>query len=518
MSPSTALLTTRYSGGPQVPRRLCPERRRHPGRRARSSPGGNPESPGGGRAALGPGGPPGTRRPGTHRGPRPRPASGGAPGPASRRRRTSLPSGRPPARARGPGWRRPAPDSRIGNSGVPVAAPHAPARRPSATARRPRTPFPAGPSPGTRRPTSHPPRYLLLEPAQGVETGAASSGAQRGGRGSAALSRRRRHCALWRGAGLPSGRRGGELSDGRPAGRHCRSPPGRGRAAAPQRAARGRVGVRMGRGLREQGMAATSPRWIAALPPPSLPAARSRPRPLVRPGLRQARGPAPGAGLGDPGPRALPPPPPALDSESGLAAPASWGPFLLLPKKPRPKSLTSFPLPLGARVGEGEGGHMEEQALCNVSGFAPMNETIKEPEMCVQVSGAGSHRRVQPFPLSPKPHRHHGGTRSYPLGEAGRTRAPGRTPGPQAGRDHTGRTARPRRGLTGPWAPGARTRLLRVRPVARRLPGARPSVPAARSGGGHGAAASEPETKGPPRRPRSGPGRSGSPRRFPSAV
>lgn len=64
----------------------------------------------------------------------------------------------------------------------------------------------------------------------------------------------------WRARRPPGG-------DARPrlAGRHCRSPSGRGRAASQQLAARGRVGGRMGRGLGEQGRAATSPRWIAAL-------------------------------------------------------------------------------------------------------------------------------------------------------------------------------------------------------------------------------------------------------------
>lgn len=65
-------------------------------------------------------------------------------------------------------------------------------------------------------------------------------------------------------AGERDGRRG-ETRGGRLAGRHCRSPSGRGRAASQQPAARGRVGGRMGRGLGEQGRAATSPRWIAAL-------------------------------------------------------------------------------------------------------------------------------------------------------------------------------------------------------------------------------------------------------------
>ncbi|XP_046505784.1 basic proline-rich protein-like [Equus quagga] len=92
----------------------------------------------------------------------------------------------------------------------------------------------------------------------------------------------------------------------RPAGRHCRSPSGHGRAAAQQPAARGRVGGRMGRGLREVGMAATSPRWVAALRlphPRRLPAATS----ASSPNSAVARRLAPQGRPGDPGPRAPPP-------------------------------------------------------------------------------------------------------------------------------------------------------------------------------------------------------------------
>lgn len=111
-------------------------------------------------------------------------------------------------------------------------------------------------------------------------------------RGSAALSRRR-HCALRRGAGLASSDgRGGETRGECRAGRHCRSSSGRGRAASQQPAARGRVGGRMGRGLGEQGMAATSPRWIAALRLPHprwLPAATSGASPRSAWASRPAR-------------------------------------------------------------------------------------------------------------------------------------------------------------------------------------------------------------------------------------
>lgn len=166
----------------------------------------------------------------------------------------------------------------------------------------PRAPFPQDPHP-PRGPSSHPPPL----PAPGTRRG------RRGRRRVVecaprvrSLSRRRR-CALWRGAGLAtSGPGWGGGRGERPAGRHCRSPSGHGRAAAQQPAARGRVGGRMGRGLREVGMAATSPRWVAALRlphPRRLPAATS----ASSPNSAVARRLAPQGRPGDPGPRAPPP-------------------------------------------------------------------------------------------------------------------------------------------------------------------------------------------------------------------
>lgn len=106
------------------------------------------------------------------RGPRLRPASGGAPGPASRRRLTSLPSGRPGPRA---GLRAAGAVLRIWNFGF--RPPRPPPLPPGcAYGSAPWRAFPAGPaaSPPTGR------LYLLREPAEGVEAGAASSSAQRG--------------------------------------------------------------------------------------------------------------------------------------------------------------------------------------------------------------------------------------------------------------------------------------------------------------------------------------------------
>lgn len=408
-----------------------------------AAPAGTRRAPGAGRAALGPGGPPGARSPEAGHTPRPPPA----PGPGRRARARLPPTPHfPSVRAPGPagragGGRHPTPRCELW---VSVAAPHAPCLPPSATARRPRTPSPRDPGrEPAAPPPARPPVYLLRERAGGVEAGAASSGAQRGDAGpqpfpaaATALSGAARG---WPAAGAEgrraTGARRGDTAARRPAGEE-----------QPRRRA-----PREGGWAAEWGGVSASREWLPRRPggsPPSssLAAARSPPRPLVRPGLRQARGPAPGAGLGDPGPRARPPPPPALGSEPGLAGSAAGDPFLLLPKT-SPESLPSFPLSLGAGGG-GWGGSHRGASPFQCVGFsggrlAPMNETIKEPEMRVETSGAVSHRGVQPFAPSRAPK----ATRGHKVGLAGYTLG-----------GTSGRTARPRRGLSGPWAPGARTR------------------------------------------------------------
>lgn len=187
-----------------------------------------------------------------------RPTSGGEPGPASHRRLTSLPPGRPGPRA---GLETAAPDLhvrglRFRSQRLPLlpqalrsglGTPGSPSSRPSAQ---------------PRRSAFHPP------PLPAPEAGGGSRGR---GRVVECATRVRspfppppQRSPARRRAGARDGRRG-ETRGRRLAGRHCRSPSGRGRAASQQLAARGRVGGRMGRGLGEQGRAATSPRWIAAL-------------------------------------------------------------------------------------------------------------------------------------------------------------------------------------------------------------------------------------------------------------
>lgn len=188
---------------------------------------------------------------GNGRGPRLCLDSGCAPGPASRRRLTSL-RFEPPGRraelaadgAGPPRW----------GLWISLAAPPAAASA-LGFCSAPWDLFPPGPSLRTRRPASHPPL-----PAPGAGRGRRGRGrvveCATLRSGSATFSRRR-HCALTSGAGLAraviaraAGGWGGSRDESR-VGRHCHSLSGPGRAALQQPAARGRVGGRMGRGLRE---------------------------------------------------------------------------------------------------------------------------------------------------------------------------------------------------------------------------------------------------------------------------
>jgi hypothetical protein len=233
-----------------------------------------------------------------------RPASGCAPGPASRRRLTSLPS-RGPARA------------------APTCGVRSGSRRPS--------PLPGalcsrhggpGPLPSLRDPHFDP--AACLPPAAFTCSWSGRRASRPGPRrrervserhGSAALSRRR-HCALGAaplGAGLASScGRGGRAASARAGATLPLSVrPGKssltGAAAKERERERGRAAGRVGRGLAESAMAATSPGG----PPPS---ASPAPRPLVRPRAPPGQGawsrpvgPARGPRATSPSPRTHPP-------------------------------------------------------------------------------------------------------------------------------------------------------------------------------------------------------------------
>lgn len=164
--------TTCSGGWPEVPRRLCLRNAEGAQKDARSNPCGNrlgqSLGEGGGRegcvwsleARQGLGGR------GNGRGPRLCLDSGFAPGPASRRRLTSLRFGPPGRRAGPPRW----------GFWISLTAPPA-----AASASAPRPGIPSLPDPHCG-PAALPPTrlYLLLERAEGaVEAGAASSSAQR---------------------------------------------------------------------------------------------------------------------------------------------------------------------------------------------------------------------------------------------------------------------------------------------------------------------------------------------------
>lgn len=238
-----------------------------------------------------------------------RPTSGGAPWPASHRRLTSLPSGRPGPRAGLPApaphlrelgfqWQRlppltSGPPLGFGDSGIPSQ----PDPQPS----------PADPPP-TRR------LYLLRERAEGVEAEAASSSMRR----SAAIPQPFPAAATvlsstaqgWRAAAAARGRRTagarrGDTAALRPAGEE------QPRSNQP----------REGGWAAEWGGVSEGREWLPRRPGESLLSASpthagSRPRPLVRPRAPLGRvGPPRRASPGDPCPRALPPLP--LPTESG---------------------------------------------------------------------------------------------------------------------------------------------------------------------------------------------------------
>lgn len=257
------------------------------------------------------------------------PTSGGEPGPASHRRLTSLPPGRPGPRA---GLETAAPDLHVRRLGFPsqrlpllpqalrsgLGTPGSPSSRPSAQ---------------PRRSASHPP------PLPAPEAGGGRRGRGRvvecatRRRGSAALSRRH-HSALRRGAGLASataagGRRAagawrGDTAALRPAGEeqpHSSQPREGGWAAEWGGVSESREGLprRPGGSL------------LSASPAP----AGFGPRPLVRSRAQVGRvGPPRLGGPGDPGPQA-----PASPSPLSEQVPA-WPilPYRARPPPPRAKA------------------------------------------------------------------------------------------------------------------------------------------------------------------------------------
>lgn len=305
---------------------------------------------------------PGARRPGTHRGPRLRPAPGGAPGPASRRRRTSLPSGRPGPRA---GLEAAGTRLRVANSGfrsqrrTPLAS--RPPLRLGARGRLPR-----GTLAGDRPPHLPPGRQFTCS---GSARGASRPGPRRRVRNAATRVRSPfpppplRSLAR-RGAGRRQARRG----DARraPGGETLplAARPGKSSLAAARRERAG--GRPNGEGSRRAGNGCHVAQVDRRPPPPSQPPVPRRDLWFV-PGSAKRVGPPPGPAWGTQAPGR------ARLLRLRWAASRAWralprGTRSSSSQKPRRKACLVSPFPWGPEAGGG-GGHIEEQAPFSVSGF-----------------------------------------------------------------------------------------------------------------------------------------------------